>query len=44
MNDVQMHVIAALLGHANGDLRMVTKHYGHLSDLWWQLWAAVRVS
>ena len=29
---VPMHVIAALLGHANGDLRMVTKHYAHLSD------------
>jgi integrase len=32
MNNVLTHVIAALLGHANGDLRMVTKHYGHLSD------------
>jgi integrase len=32
MNNVPMHVIAALLGHANGDLRMVTKHYAHLSD------------
>ena len=32
MNNVPMPVIAALLGHANGDLRMVTKHYAHLSD------------
>jgi hypothetical protein len=32
MNNVPMHVIAALLGHANGDLRMVTKHCTHLSD------------
>jgi integrase len=27
-----MHVIANLLGHANGDVRLVTKHYAHLSD------------
>jgi integrase len=32
MNNTPMPVIAALLGHANGDLRMVTKHYAHLSD------------
>jgi hypothetical protein len=25
-------VIAAFLGHANGDMRMVTKHHAHLSD------------
>ena len=25
-------VIAALLGHANGDMRMGTKHHAHLSD------------
>jgi hypothetical protein len=32
MNNLPMPVIAALLGHANGDLRMVTKQYAHLSD------------
>jgi hypothetical protein len=32
MNNTPMLVIAALLGHADGDLRMVTKHYAHLSD------------
>jgi hypothetical protein len=32
MNNVPMHVIAALLGHPNGDLRMLTKYYAHLSD------------
>jgi integrase len=31
-NKTPMPVIAALLGHANGDTRMVTKHYAHLSD------------
>jgi integrase len=32
MNDTPMPVIAKLLGHADGELRMVSLHYGHLSS------------